>query len=142
MAYLFDTSALSEVLRPRPDEGFTRWVRRLPRAEQFTSSVAIGELYSGAFRTGVSEWWLQFVEEDVLSTVTVLAFDLRCAREFGRLRARLKEAGTPIGDADTMIGATAIVHGLELVTANVRQFSRIAELSIRPVHQEDLPEPG
>ena len=142
MPYLFDTSALSEVLRPRPDEGFTRWVRGLPRAEQFTSSVAIGELYSGAFRTGASAKWLRFIEEDVLSTITVLEFDLRCAREFGRLRARLKEAGTPVGDADTMIGATAIVHGLELVTANVRHFRRITELSIRPVLQEELPDPG
>ncbi len=43
----------------------------------------------------------------------------------------LKRAGTPIGAYDVLIAATAIVHKLILVTANVREFERIPNLQIQ-----------
>ena len=132
-AYLFDTSALSEVLRPRPDGEYVAWLSRLPREEQFTSTVVVGELFSGAMRARASARWLQRVEEEILPRVTALPFDLDCAREYGRVRAELLDAGTPIGDADAMIAATALRHGFEMVTANVRHFRMVAGLSLRPV---------
>lgn len=132
-AYLFDTSALSEVLRPRPDDEYVAWLSRLPREEQFTSTVVVGELFCGAMRSRASAKWLRRVEEEILPTVTALPFDLECAREYGRVRAELMDAGTPIGDADAMIAATALRHGLEVVTANVRHFRAVAGLALRPV---------
>lgn len=131
MPYLFDTNAISEVFRPRPNPELVRWLGELPREEQHTSTVVIAELYEAAYRSPAREKWRARIEEEVLPTMTVLGFDLACAEEFGRLRARLRSAGTPIGDVDTLIAATALCHGLTVVTADAGDFRRVPELEIR-----------
>jgi tRNA(fMet)-specific endonuclease VapC len=59
-----------------------------------------------------------------------LAFDDVCADHCGRLRSELAAAGTPIGPNDLLIAATALAHELTLVTHNVREFSRVANLRV------------
>ena len=39
MSYLFDTDAISEVLKPKPLPEYVRWLETIPRADQFTSAV-------------------------------------------------------------------------------------------------------
>ncbi len=56
MAFLFDTDAVSELLRPRPLPNFVSWLQTVHREEQFTSAVVIGELYKGAFRSSSRDW--------------------------------------------------------------------------------------
>ncbi len=51
MAYLFDTDAISELLLKRPSSSYVKWLSGIPREEQFTSSIVIGELYKGAYRS-------------------------------------------------------------------------------------------
>jgi tRNA(fMet)-specific endonuclease VapC len=46
------------------------------------------------------------------------------------LHATLKRAGTPLPDADILIAATALVHGLPLVTGNTKHFGRIEGLEL------------
>lgn len=130
MAYLFDTDAISELLRPRPAAAYVKWLGRLPREDQFTSAVVVGELFKGAFRSAARDRHLQKIEELILPIVTVLPFDTEAARVFGRIRADLEERGEPLADADLQIAATAIHHDLELVTGNLRHFERIGDLSI------------
>ncbi|OGK90903.1 MAG: hypothetical protein A2X50_11820 [Candidatus Rokubacteria bacterium GWF2_70_14] len=48
MAFLFDTEAISEVLKPLPLPAYVAWLRAIPRAEQFTSAVVVGERCSVA----------------------------------------------------------------------------------------------
>jgi predicted nucleic acid-binding protein len=50
------------------------------------------------------------------------------------LKGSNSEAGTILTGADLQIAATAIYHDLELVSANLRHFSRIAKLKIKPIH--------
>lgn len=128
MAYLFDTDAISEVLRPRPLVGYLEWLASVPREEQFTSAVTVGELYKGAFRSPARERHLTNIEGRVLPVVTVLPYDVATARVFGEIRAALEAAGTIVADADLQIAATAIYHGLELVTGNLRHFERVPGL--------------
>ncbi len=128
MAYLFDTDAISEVLRPRPLPGYVEWLARVPREEQFASAVTIGELYKGAFRSAARDRHLANIEGRVLPALTVLPYDVATARVFGEIRAALEAAGTIVADADLQIAATAIYHGLELVTGNLRHFERIPGL--------------
>ena len=130
MAYLFDTDAVSEVLRPRPAQRYLEWLSAVPRSEQWTSAVVVGELYKGAFRSHDSERHLRNIEERVLPALTVLPYDIGVAREFGAIRARLEERGEPLPDADLQIAATAIRHGLTLVTGNLRHFARIPGLDL------------
>ena len=133
MAYLFDTDAISELLRPRPLVSYVRWLRTVPRQEQFTSAVVIGELYKGAYRSKAQEHHLHNITHRVLPTVTVLDYDVATARVFGEIRAQLEEAGTILPDADLQISATAIQHRLELVTGNLQHFERVSGLRINSI---------
>ncbi|MGB3564507.1 MAG: type II toxin-antitoxin system VapC family toxin [Thermoanaerobaculia bacterium] len=133
MAYLFDTDAISELLRPRPAAAYVNWLGRLPREDQFTSAVVVGELFKGAYRSAARDRHLENIEELILPTVTVLPFDTAVARVFGRIRVNLEERGEPLADADLQIAATAVHHDLELVTGNLRHFERIGDLSISRV---------
>lgn len=136
MAYLFDTDAVSEVLRPRPLERFVAWLARVPREEQFVSAVTVGELYKGAYRSAARERHLANIEQRVLPAVTVLPYDAATARVFGEVRAALESSGRIVADSDLQIAATAIYHGLELVTGNLRHFERIPRLRVNRVLAE------
>jgi len=72
------------------------------------------------------------IERHVLPAMTVLPFEGECARVFGKVRALLRKAGTPIDDMDGMIAGTAVLHGLTIVTANVSHFERVPGLEVRP----------
>jgi predicted nucleic acid-binding protein len=130
MAFLFDTDAISEVLKPRPAAGYVRWLASIPREEQFTSAVAVGELYKGAFRSSAVARHLENIERRVLPAVTVLPYDVAAARVYGRIRAHLEFGGRPLADADLQTAATALHHDLELVTGNVKHFKRVPGLRI------------
>ncbi len=130
MAYLFDTDAISELLKPRPAAGYVSWLAAVPREEQFTSAVVVGELYKGAFRSSAAARHLENIEKRVLPAVTVLSYDVAAARVYGRFRAQLESAGRPLADADLQIAATALLHDLDLVTGNVKHFKRVPGLRI------------
>lgn len=133
MPYLFDTDAISELLKPRPAPAYVQWLSELPRDRQLTSAVVIGELYRGAFRSRARDRHLENIEQRVLPTVTVLPYDVAVARVYGRIRADLESQGRPLADADLQIAATALHHGLTLVTGNLRHYERVPNLEISAV---------
>jgi len=133
MAFLFDTDAISEVLRSHAAVRYTQWLFSVPREDQFTSAVVIGELYKGAYRSGTREHHIKNIEQRVLPAVTVLPYDVATAKVFGQILAHLEESGAILPDADIQIAATAIYHGLELVTGNLRHFSRIDGLKVNTI---------
>ena len=91
MAFLFDTDAISELLRPRPAKAYVDWLMRISREEQFTSAVVIGELYKGAYRSQARDRHLSNIEQRILPAVTVLPYDTGTAKIFGKIRAHLEE---------------------------------------------------
>lgn len=129
MPYLFDTDAISEAFRTRPSPGYMEWLRSVSREDQFTSAVVVGELFEGAFLSG-SPRHRENIEREVLPRVAVLPYEASAARVFGRIAATLRSEGHPLPDADLQIAATAIRHGLSLVTGNVRHFERVPHLAI------------
>ncbi len=133
MAYLFDTDALSEVMRRQPSPAYLAWLRAIPREEQFASAVSIGELFQGAYRSEKRESLLERIEAWVLPALTVLPFDTGTARVFGELQADLESRGVSPGDADVQIAATAIRHGLALVTGNLRHHQRVPGLRVETI---------
>ncbi len=58
----------------------------------------------------------------------VLVFDQAAAELAGHIEGELERTGQPIGRADPMIAAIALVHGLELVTGNTAHYQRIQKL--------------
>ncbi len=130
MSFLFDTNALSEAFRRRPNPGFTRWLAELSPDRQFTSTVVVAELYVAAYRATGSEKWLRRIQEAILPVVKVIHFDLDCAHVCGRVQADLMDRGVPIDSADVQIAATALRYRLTLVSANLRHFDRVPGLKL------------
>ena len=141
MAFLFDTDAISELLRPHPAVKYIQWLLSVPREDQFTSAVVIGELYKGAYRSTAQVHHLKNIEQRVIPAVIVLPFDIATAKVFGQIRARLEESGVILPDADIQIAATAIYHELELITGNLRHFSRIDDLKVNTILSDSRPDP-
>lgn len=131
-AYLFHADAIAEALRPEPRATYLEWLRSLPREEQFTSAVSVAELYLGADESRDPEGNLRHIEERVLPALTVLPFDVATARTFSELQAEL----TGLEDLparEIQVAATALYHGLELVTTRTGRFRRIPGLLVRPL---------
>jgi len=128
--YLFDTDAISELLRSRPLPKYLAWVGQVGREEQFTSTVTVGELYKGAYRSTAKNRHLKNIEERVLPAVTSITYDLGAARVYGKVRADLERRGNVIPDSDLQIAAIALHNDLELVTGNTRHFERVPGLRI------------
>ncbi len=65
-----------------------------------------------------------------LSTIPIMPWDSAAAVAYGRLRATLELAGTPLGALDTMIAAHALALQAELITAD-KAFRHVPGLSIQ-----------
>jgi predicted nucleic acid-binding protein len=141
VAWLFDTDAISEVLRPKPAELYMAWLRTIAVDEQLTTSITVGELYWGAHCSAARERHLRKIEEVLLPALRVLPYDAKAAKRFGELKALLDDQGTPLADADLQIAAIALAEGHELVTGNLRHFSRIPGLRINTALAASRPRP-
>src|ERR1700682_3288659 len=93
------------------------------------SAITVAELYTWALRATAPPKRLQGVL-DMLNDMTFLDVDQDVARKFGELRAALLDAGQPKPQMDLLIAATALVHGLTLVTHNTQDYAGIAGLTL------------
>ena len=125
--YMLDTNAVSAVMRGNPlmDERLLQ----LDPADWCISAVTHSEIcYGLALRPEATT--LVRAADAFLAVATTLAWDAVAAAAHGRLRAQLRQAGTPIGDFDEMIAAHALSVGAVLVTDNERHFRRISGLPV------------
>ena len=67
---------------------------------------------------------------DFLRPFPVINLDFPICRIFGAERSRLRAMGTLIPDMDLLIGATALRHGLTMLSNNRRHFGRLPGLNI------------
>ncbi len=130
-AYLFHADAIAEALRSEPREAYLEWLRSLPREEQFTSAVSVAELYRGADESRDPEANVRHIEERVLPALTVLPFDVATARAFAELKAGPEPVDLPA--RELQVAATALYHGLEIVTSRTGRFRRVPGLLVRPL---------
>jgi len=91
------------------------------------STITEAELWFGIENSSAPEKNAETLRA-FLAAAEILPFDTLAAAEYGRVRMKLKRAGTPIGDRDTFIAAHAKSLGLTLVTNNTREFSRVEGL--------------
>lgn len=108
------------------DEGAVEKARELEHdlVQQRLSSMTLFELYYGVARAIDSDVEREKVE-DVLASKPVHPADDVVMRKAGRLSGELQNAGTPIGDGDVIIGATAEVVEEPVLTRNVEDFERL-----------------
>lgn len=127
--YCFDTDVVSATMRRNAPLHLVRRLAVVPVADQFTTSITLGELLYGAARKG-SEELVERVRDLVLSGLAVLAFDRSAAEVYGRLRAQLEREGRRLAEPDLRIAAIALTRDLTLVTGNVRHFQRVPDLRV------------
>lgn len=126
MRYLLDTNVVSDLVR-NPQGRMTQRIREVGEAQVSTSVIVAAELRYGAARKGSPRLTAQL--EAVLGTLEILPFETPAAQTYGLLRARLEQAGQPIGGNDLLIAAQTVALGHTLVTDNEREFARIDDLS-------------
>lgn len=125
--YLLDTDIPGNLMKRVPAEGL---VARVAPEEQFISSVTLGELLYGAYRSERSAALLERIGAVIPTELPVLSFDAAAAGQYGRIRAELESRGTLIGDAEVRIAAIALTHGPRVVTGSVRHFHRVPGLEV------------
>ncbi len=125
---VLDTDAISNLMKPRPSPLLLAQLAEVPTHEQATTAITIGELAYGANRAGRYELYERAIS--LLADVRVLPFDRHAAECYGRIRVELESNGSRLDDPDLRIAATALTHGAELVTGNVRHFERVRDLTV------------
>jgi tRNA(fMet)-specific endonuclease VapC len=135
MKYSLDTNTCIRVINQRSPQARTKLLST-PAQEVVVCSVVRAELFYGAAKSQTPEQTRK-KQELFLQAFKSLAFDDNAASIYGRIRAELERAGTPIGPLDMQIAAIVLAHNLILITHNTREFSRISGLTIQDWENSD-----
>lgn len=125
MSWLIDTNALSELMKRNPDPGVVRWFAERPAESLHLSVLTLGELRKGidampeGARKATVVAWLEADLPDYFAG-RILEIDAHTADRWGKLCAEVRR---PIPAIDSLLAATALVHGLTLVTRNLADFN-------------------
>ena len=136
MRVLLDTCVLSELRHSRGDQNVRSAVATLRPSETFLSVITLGEISKGiALLTDDHKkrdlgYWLPSVERSY--TDRILPIDRDTAIIWGELTAITQRRGIQLHAADGLIAATAIQHGLHVMTRNVRHFDATGVLILNP----------
>ena len=128
LRYLLDTNICIFIIKNKPAAVRERFAELHP-GEVGLSAVTEAELLHGVYKSVRVEQNLAAVL-DFASRLVVVPFDSQVTETYGRIRAELERAGQPIGPLDFQIAATAVAHGLTLVTNNTREFARVPDLKL------------
>lgn len=128
---MVDSSVFIDVERRRQDIDVLTSAE--PGEELVLATITVSELLTGAYLANTEERRLLRMDfvEGILQSMRVLPLDVSVARNLAELRARLRVAGSLIGDHDMIIAATASTHGYSVLTHNVRDFGRVPDLVVK-----------
>jgi tRNA(fMet)-specific endonuclease VapC len=122
---MLDTNVVSDLVRD-PRGVVARRIARVGEGAVCTSIVVACELRYGAAKKGSERLSAQL--ESILDALAVLPLESDADRHYGEIRAHLERLGRPIGANDLLIAAHARAAGLQLVTRNMDEFSRVPGL--------------
>lgn len=134
--YLLDTNVISELRKAngKADTQVLKWARSIATPQLYLSAISALELEIGVLRIerrdpvqgALLRTWL---EEQVLKAFAdrILPVDLPVARRCAQLHVP-----DPVSERDALIAATALVHGLILVTRNTVDFKTTGGVLLNP----------
>lgn len=125
--YLLDTNIISDMVRHPTGQIFQR-LSSIGETSICTSIMVACELRFGAAKSSSTR--LQQQLEQILKTMPVLPLESPVEIHYAEIRTYLEREGTPIGSNDLLIAAHALALNLTVVTANVREFSRVPKLLV------------
>lgn len=125
MKYLTDVNVICETTKPNRSTKVTDWLQK-HRADIWVDPIVVGEIWRGILklpagqrRTALTKWFQELCER-----MPCIEWSLETAIAWAEIVEQTRRAGFTIGIADTMIAATAKLHGLTVATRNVKDFSR------------------
>ena len=127
LAYLIDTDCVIHHLKGI--RSVTAHIAQIKSQGLALSIISYAELWEGAYFSREPSASHAKLDE-FLSGVALLGVDEEIARQFGLLRGTLRKSGRIIGDFDLLIAATALRHGLILLSNNRKHFENVPGLRI------------
>jgi len=128
MHYLLDTCVISDFIKG--EAGTILRLKQTPPVEVAISAITVMELRYGLALNPQQAQKIEPVIASILSAANILSLRAAEAEQAAQIRAVLKSQGKPIGAYDVLIAATALQHGLVMVTANQREFERVPNLQL------------
>lgn len=142
--FVLDTNVVSELRRAkagRADRNVVRWAARVPAESLFVSAITILELETGVLlvqRRDTKQGALlrAWLDQQVLTAFSgrVLPVDTAVA-----LRCAALHVPDPRSERDALIAATAMVHGMTVVTRNVADFAATGAPLLNPWNKAGAP---
>ena len=133
MTYLVDANVLSEATRPTPDPTVIDWLR-LNERELVVDPIILGEvrfgihlLPPGKRRRRLETWF-----DAGVARLVCVPWDAQTGLRWAELLARLRRSGQAMPIKDSLIAATALVHGFVVVTRNTRDFTKAGVTVLDP----------
>ena len=128
--FLLDTNVISELRKPQADKNVQAWARSVPSPSLYVSAITVLELETGVLRferkdptqgSRLRAW----LDNHVMPAFAgrILAVDRAVALRYARLH---------VPDRNALIAATALVHGLTVVTRNVSDFQSSGVALLNP----------
>lgn len=133
--FVLDTNVISELRRPtRTDPRLLAWASATPTSRLFLSAITLLEIEMGALRVARRDQaqgrlLRAWIDDQVLPTFgeRILAVDAAVA-----LRCAQLHVPDPRSERDALIAATALVHGMTVVTRNVADFAPMGVVLLNP----------
>jgi hypothetical protein len=133
VTYLVDANVLSEPTKPEPDTKVVEWLRENER-EIAVDPIILGEIRFGIYllpagkrRQRLERWFKEGV-----SRIVCVPWDAKVGLRWAQLLAELRRAGKAVPIKDSLIAATALLHGLRVVTRNEADFQKTGVEIVNP----------
>jgi toxin FitB len=136
VTYLLDTNVVSESRKKIPDANVQHWLESQSVSVQHISVISLGELLQGAKRAKTPEQraslenWLTRLEQRFGERV--LPLDSAVMQVWAEVTASAIQRGQTAPLMDSLIAATAIRHGLILVTRNAPDVKALGVKTLNP----------
>ena len=125
MRFLVDANVLSEATKPLPDPKVVAWLRQ-NEPDLAVDPIILGEirfginlLSQGSRRRRLEQWFHQGIRR-----IVCLPWQAQTGLRWAQLLADLRKKGLSMPVKDSLIAATALVHGLTVASRNVQDFKR------------------
>jgi tRNA(fMet)-specific endonuclease VapC len=126
MIYMLDTDTVS--LMVRKNHSVIDKLIKHEADEICISAITYAELCYGLEKKGSARLFNEIMS--IMGKFTIVDFNNSQAEQYGKIRLGLEKSGTPLGDMDILIAASALAAGAILVSHNIKHFSKIKGLRV------------